>query len=200
MTKIHRLFSFCIDYNLKDHSLSSKMCHMISTPCALIYFRYDLLPLGEQRKDFMYQGSFYRGLNHSAAYQRIQQSGYILPLRHYMWSWQHCHWEAGRQPSWLLYEYDVLSGRHVSPIYQAPENDWADRLVDVWSYNHRCYHVLVWSRLCMAGSSISRAGGAIRLVGGLDELIRGSGSPSTWMTPERIRVAAMNNEVEDISP
>lgn len=47
----------------------------------------------------------------------------------------------------------------------------------------------------MAGPNISGASRAIKLVGGLDALIRGSGSPSTWMTPERITVAA----VKDIS-
>lgn len=38
----------------------------------------------------------------------------------------------------------------------------------------------------MARPNISGANRAITLVGGLDALIRGSGSPSTWMTPERI--------------
>ncbi len=104
-----------------------------------------------------------------------------------------CHRWAARQPSWLQKDANVLSGKHASHIYQATENDWVDRLVDVWSYNHRCHHVLVWRCQCMAGPNISRASQAIRPLWGLDAVIRGSGSPSTWMTPERITAAALNS-------
>lgn len=44
----------------------------------------------------------------------------------------------------------------------------------------------------MASPNISGASRVIRLVGGLDALIRGSGSPFTQMTPKRITVAAVD--------
>lgn len=45
----------------------------------------------------------------------------------------------------------------------------------------------------MARPNVFRARCAIRLLGGLDALIRGSGSPSSWMTSERTRCAVVNN-------
>lgn len=51
-----------------------------------------------------------------------------------------------------------------------------------------CHHRHCVCRCCfMAGPNISEANQVIRLDGGLDALIRCSGSPSTWMIPKRIR-------------
>lgn len=69
-----------------------------------IYFMYwhDPFPSGEHRKDLVYQGSFHMGLHEGAVYHCVQQPGSILPSRLNVWCWLPCHWQADRQPFWLL--------------------------------------------------------------------------------------------------
>lgn len=86
----------------------------------------------------------------------------------------------------------MLSGKHASPFIKK-KKDWADRRIDARSYNHRCYRVLVGRCRCTVGPNISEASRAIKLVGGLDAPIRGSGSPSTRT---RIRMVISSKNIE----
>lgn len=64
-------------------------------------------------------------------------------------------------------------------------------LTDESVYDHTITGII----MCCYGGLWCMASQVIRLVGGLDTLIRGSGSPCTWMTPVRIRVTVLKDEV-----